>query len=143
MRKMAVSPSRCFKKHLQATHRAGLMNAVSMDTAYVNLLSQRERCEVLGWAREALGKESFVAAAFIESQEGDVVSLYRRQMDAISAHGAIPIIFQTVRLHGQADQKKIAIYQEICAGYPHVLGFELIPDSRLTERFSTRRSFVA
>ena len=37
-----------FQQHLIATHRAGLMNAVNMDTGYVNYLSDAEKREVLG-----------------------------------------------------------------------------------------------
>jgi dihydrodipicolinate synthase/N-acetylneuraminate lyase len=40
-----------FQKHLTATHRSGLMNAVNMDTGYVNFLSHSEKLEVLGWTR--------------------------------------------------------------------------------------------
>jgi len=32
-----------FQQHLVATHRAGLMNAVNMDTGYVNYLSDAEK----------------------------------------------------------------------------------------------------
>src|SRR5689334_25441039 len=64
-----------FQKHLIATHRAGLLNAVNMDTGYVNYLSESEMEQVLGWTREALGKASpFVAGAYIEGQSGDLVS---------------------------------------------------------------------
>src|SRR5215813_8229703 len=63
-----------FQQHLVATERAGLMNAVNMDTGYVNLLSHAEQGEVLVWAREALGtRAAFVAGAYIEGQDGDVV----------------------------------------------------------------------
>src|SRR6202041_2672744 len=63
-----------FQRHLAATHRAGLRNAVNMDTGYVNYLSDAEKLEVLGWTREALGKDvAFVAGAYIEGREGDVV----------------------------------------------------------------------
>ena len=43
-----------FQKHLLATHRAGLENAVNMDTGYVNFLSDAEKMCVLQWTREAL-----------------------------------------------------------------------------------------
>src|SRR5258706_5434257 len=77
-----------FQTHLRATQRAGLMNAVNMDTGYVNFLSEAEKLEVLGWTREALGASAqFVAGAYIEGQDGEIVSLYRKQMDAIVAHG--------------------------------------------------------
>ena len=73
-----------FQKLLVATHRAGLMNAVNMDTGYVNYLSDAEKHDVLRWTREALGKDvPFVAGAYIENQTGDIVALYRQQIDPI------------------------------------------------------------
>src|ERR1700746_17037 len=86
-----------FAKQLTSTHRAGLMNAVNMDTGYVNYLSDTEKHEVLDWARQALGKEiPFVAGAYIEHHPGDeIVTLYRRQMDTILRFDGIPILFQT------------------------------------------------
>ena len=44
-----------FQRHLLATHRTGLINAVNMDTGYVNYLSDAEQHEVLRWTRAALG----------------------------------------------------------------------------------------
>jgi dihydrodipicolinate synthase/N-acetylneuraminate lyase len=117
-----------FEDHLVATHRAGLMNAVNMDTGYVNYLSEAEKGGVLRWTREALGRNvPFVAGAYIEGQAGDIVDLYRKQMDAIVTHGGIPILFQTSRLHGKSSAEKAAAYQGICRGYTHVLAFELGP----------------
>src|SRR5215470_17620872 len=115
-----------FQHHLLATHKAGLMNAVNMDTGYVNYLSDAERAAVLSWTYEALGKDvAFVAGAYIEGQDGDVVKLYRREMDRIAARGGIPILFQTQRLHGKSAQEKAAVYQAVCKGYDRVLAFEL------------------
>jgi dihydrodipicolinate synthase/N-acetylneuraminate lyase len=115
-----------FQKHVLATQRAGLLNAVNMDTGYVNLLTDSERSDVLDWTRQALGKNvSFVAGAYIENQTGDVVALYRRQMDAIVSAEAMPILFQTARLHGKSAKEKAEIYQAVCKGYPNVLAFEL------------------
>src|SRR4029077_4896378 len=114
------------QNHLFATHRAGLMNAVNMDTGYVNYLSETEKLDVLRWTRESLGKDvQFVAGTYIEGQTGDVVDLYRKQMDTIVAHGGIPILFQTNRLHEKPSAEKAAAYQAICRGYSHVLPFEL------------------
>src|SRR6266496_745196 len=85
-----------FQKHLRATQQAGLMNAVNMDTGYVNLLGETEKCTVLTSTREALGENvPFVAGAFVEGQEGDLVHLYRKQLDLIASFGAIPILFQS------------------------------------------------
>jgi len=117
-----------FQNHLRATHRAGLMNAVNMDTGYVNYLNASEKLDVLRWTREALDKDvQFVGGAYIEGQAGDIVELYRKQMDAIVAHGGIPIVFQTSRLHGKSSAEKASTYAAMCRGYPHVLAFELGP----------------
>jgi dihydrodipicolinate synthase/N-acetylneuraminate lyase len=121
--KVAVA---AFQQHLLATHRAGLTNAVNMDTGYVNLLTEPEKLSVLQWTREALGKDvPFVAGAYIETQTGPVADLYRRQMDAIVRFGGTPILFQTSQLHGKSASEKAAVYQETCRGHAGVLAFEL------------------
>jgi dihydrodipicolinate synthase/N-acetylneuraminate lyase len=115
-----------FQRHLVATHRAGLMNAVNMDTGYVNYLSDAEQREVLRWTRAALGDGvPFVAGAYIESRDGETVALYRGRMDLIVKFGAVPILFQTARLHGKPDHEKVAAYRAACRGYDSVLAFEL------------------
>jgi 4-hydroxy-tetrahydrodipicolinate synthase len=115
-----------FQQHLAATQRSGLMNAVNMDTGYVNYLSDAEKREVLSWTREALREGvPFVAGAYIEGQDGDVLSLYRRQMESIAEFGGIPILFQTARLYGKSPREKAAIYRAVCRGFPAVLAFEL------------------
>jgi len=118
-----------FAKHLTSTHRAGLMNAVNMDTGYVNYLSDTEKQEVLDWTRQALGKGiPFVAGAYIEHHAGDdIVALYRRQIDTIVRFEGIPILFQTARLHGKSPARIADAYRAICRDYPHVLAFELGP----------------
>jgi 4-hydroxy-tetrahydrodipicolinate synthase len=115
-----------FQRHLAATHSVGLMNAVNMDTGYVNYLSETQKKNVLVWTREALGKTvPFVAGAYIENLEGDVVTLYRRQMDSIAAVGGIPILFQTARLKRKPGRELAATYETVCRGYRNVLAFEL------------------
>ena len=133
-----------FQRHLQATQRAGLMNAVNMDTGYVNYLSEEEKLDVLRWSREALGPGvPFVAGAYIENLNGDIVSLYRSQMDAIVKHGGTPILFQTARLHGASAPKKADVYREICRGYDRVLAFELgamfAPNGEIFDEETVRR----
>lgn len=133
-----------FQRHLVATQRAGLMNAVNMDTGYVNYLSDAEKRDVLRWTREALGADvPFVAGAYIEGQDGDVVALYRAHMEAIAESGGIPIVFQTARLHGKSPQEKAAAYQAICKGFPHVLAFELgkmfAPNGEIFDEDTVRR----
>ena len=133
-----------FQQHLIATHQAGLMNAVNMDTGYVNYLSDPEKRDVLRWTVEALGKDvPFVAGAYIENQTGDIVALYRQQIDSIVQAGGIPIMFQTARLHGLSSKEKAAVYQAACQGYPHVLAFELgtmfAPNGEIFDEDTVRR----
>jgi 4-hydroxy-tetrahydrodipicolinate synthase len=116
-----------FQNRLLATQAAGLRNAVNMDTGYVNYLTPEERLSILSWSREALGPDSFIAGAYIEGLDGDVVSLYRQQMDQIVTHGGTPIIFQTARLRGMKSHEKVAVYRAICRGFQEVLAFELAP----------------
>jgi dihydrodipicolinate synthase/N-acetylneuraminate lyase len=116
-----------FSQQLISTHRAGLMNAVNMDTGYVNYLNDTEKQEVLSWTREALGKGTpFVAGAYIEHLAGDdIVSLYRQQIDTIVRFGGIPILFQSARLHGKSPAEIAEAYRDICRDYSQVLAFEL------------------
>ena len=132
-----------FQKHLAQTHSAGLMNAVNMDTGYVSLLTTAEKQDVLGWTRQALGEGTpFVAGAFIERESGDVVDLYRKEIDAIVALGGIPILFQTARLHGKPAAEKAKIYREICCDCPHVLAFELSPRFALNGEIFDEETFL-
>jgi len=133
-----------FQRHLQATQLSGLMNAVNMDTGYVNYLSESEKKDVLQWTREALGRDvPFVAGAYIEGQTGEIVALYRKQVDEIAAFGGIPILFQTSRLHGKTAKEKAAIYQGACQGFPQVLAFELgqmfAPNGEIFDEQTLRR----
>jgi 4-hydroxy-tetrahydrodipicolinate synthase len=116
-----------FAKQVTSTHRAGLTNAVNMDTGYVNYLSDSEKEDVLDWTRQALGNGiPFVAGAYIEQSAGDdIVALYRREIDTILRFGAIPILFQTARLHGKSPAEIAEIYRLSCRDHPHVLAFEL------------------
>jgi len=115
-----------FQRHLVATHGAGLMNAVNMDTGYINYLSESEKKDVLRWTREALGNDvPFVAGAYVEGLEGETVALYRQQIDAIAIVGGTPVLFQTTRLKGKPGAELAAAYQAICRGYESVIAFEL------------------
>src|SRR2546429_9918679 len=115
-----------FQKHLQATHRAGLMNAVNMDTGYVNYLDEAEKKGVLRWTREALGKEvPFVGGAYIEGQDGHIAALYRKEMESIVGAGGVPILFQTSQPPGKPAEGKKGPYQDAGRGISHVLRFRL------------------
>lgn len=115
-----------FSRHLLRTQQAGLMNAVNMDTGYANYLADSEKRQVLQWTRDALGARApFVAGAYIEGREGEIVALYRRSIDEIVSFGGTPILFQTSRAHGVPWQEKVRLYQQICKRYERVIAFEL------------------
>lgn len=110
---------------LEETFAAGLVPAVNMDTGYANLLADDEKAFVLGLARETAKGRPFVAGAFVEGREGDVVELYRREMDQIVEHGGTPILFQTSRTHALDPAGKADVYRRAAVGYGTVYAFEL------------------
>lgn len=115
-----------FQQHLVATHAAGLTNAVNMDTGYVNYLTDEQIGQVLHWTRDALGNGvPFIAGAYVERRDGQLISLYRNAIDQIIAAGGIPILFQTARAHGLPRDDKVRLYQSVCKGYDHLIAFEL------------------
>ncbi len=115
-----------FQEAVARTTDAGLGCAVNMDTGYANYLEPSERRLILELTRETIkGRRDFVSGAFVEGLEGDLVSLYRSQMDEIVAHGGTPILFQTTRFHLWEPAKIIDLYATVCEGYDSVFGFEL------------------
>jgi dihydrodipicolinate synthase/N-acetylneuraminate lyase len=117
---------RAFQAAVARTTDAGLGCAVNMDTGYANYLTAAERTEILGLTKEVIaGRRDFVAGVFVEGVEGDLVDLYRRQMDEIVSYGGTPILFQTTRFHDWAPDKIVELYATVCEGHESVFGFEL------------------
>lgn len=115
-----------FQAAVSRTTDAGLGCAVNMDTGYANYLEASERLLILKLTNETIaGRRDFVAGAFVEGLEGDLVDLYRTQMDEIVAHGGTPILFQTTRFHSWKPSEIIDLYTSVCQGYESVIGFEL------------------
>lgn len=110
---------------LQETYEAGLTPAVNMDTGYVNLLDDGEKATILRLAKEVAAGRPFVAGAYIEGTEGDVVRLYRCEMERIVKHGGTPILFQTSRTHTLNSPEKAAVYAQSVRGFGKVYAFEL------------------
>lgn len=110
---------------LLETVKAGLTPAVNMDTGYVNLLTDSEKERVLKLAQSALGNTLFVAGAYIEGQDGDVMDLYRREIIRIAEHGGTPILFQTSRLHDKPTSEVVNTYARAVQDVPTAYGFEL------------------
>jgi dihydrodipicolinate synthase/N-acetylneuraminate lyase len=117
---------RAFREAVARTGEAGLGCAVNMDTGYANYLEPAERRAVLEWTRATLGEGTvFAAGAFVEGKEGELIDLYRREMDEIATFGGTPIIFQTTRFHDWEPQQIVDLYAAICEPYEAVIGFEL------------------
>jgi len=115
-----------FQQAVNRTTEAGLGCAVNMDTGYANYLKPEERTQILKLTQGIIaGKRDFVAGAFVEGLEGDLVQLYRSQMDEIVAHGGTPILFQTIRFHSWSPSQIVDLYASVCDGYESVFGFEL------------------
>lgn len=115
-----------FREAVARTEAAGLGCAVNMDTGYANYIAAEERTAVLRWTRETLGEgKMFAAGAFVEGREGELVDLYRREMDEIASFGGTPVIFQTTRFHDWESQEIVDLYAAICEPYEAVIGFEL------------------
>jgi dihydrodipicolinate synthase/N-acetylneuraminate lyase len=115
-----------FQSAVERTTAAGLGCAVNMDTGYANYLSPAERTLILELTRETIaGRRDFISGAFVEGLEGDLVTLYRTQMDEIVAHGGTPILFQTTRFHSWKPSEIVDLYTKVCEGFDSVIGFEL------------------
>jgi len=115
-----------FQQAVARTTAAGLGCAVNMDTGYANYLTEAERTAVLGWTRDVIqGRRDFVAGVFVEGLEGDLVQLYRKQMEQIVSFGGTPILFQTTRFHDWSPQQIVDLYAAVCEGFDSVFGFEL------------------
>jgi 4-hydroxy-tetrahydrodipicolinate synthase len=115
-----------FRAAVARTTAAGLGCAVNMDTGYANYLTDAERTQVLRWTQEEIaGKRDFIAGAFVEGREGDLVALYRKEMDEIVSFGGNPILFQCTRFHSWSPAEIIDLFTQVCDGYESVFGFEL------------------
>jgi 4-hydroxy-tetrahydrodipicolinate synthase len=114
-----------FAERLKATHTAGLTSAVNMDTGYANYLDDVDKERILRLTRATLGNAPFVAGAYIEGKDGDIVDLYRREIAKIREFGGTPILFQTARMHDRTPAEKAGIYRAACEGLDSALAFEL------------------
>ena len=64
--------------------------------------------------------------AFLSRLNSDPIDVVVSDSTVVGC-GAVPILFQTARLHGKSSQEKVATYAAICKEYPQVLAFELSP----------------
>jgi dihydrodipicolinate synthase/N-acetylneuraminate lyase len=118
-----------FAAHAARTADASLTPAVNMDTGYVNLLDEPTRREVLEQTRRALAGRPFLAGAFVADRPGDPFGrdTYLREVEAITARGGTPVLFQSYGLTGQAGDDVVASYAEIGRHCDRFVAFELGP----------------
>jgi dihydrodipicolinate synthase/N-acetylneuraminate lyase len=115
------------RRHILRTAEAGIMPAVNMDTGFANLISEATRERVLDETRAVMGGDSFVAGAFVGDAPGARFNrdAYARQIEAITARGGTPIIFQSFGLTGQTNEGIVASYGAIAQYCDNFIGFEL------------------
>ena len=115
--------------HCVRTAEAGLTPAVNMDTGYGHLLTPEERRAVLGAVRSALGGRPFVAGAWVTDTPGAPLQLdaYRRAVEEIQDHGAIPVIFQSYGLTSLPEDQLLEAYRQLARVCDQYLAFELGP----------------
>src|SRR2546422_6971855 len=94
-----------------------------MDTVYVTLLTPAQRADVLAIAMSF--SSPFVAGAYVEGGEGDLVARYRREIEAIETAGGTAIVFQCSELTAKSPNDIIATYRAIATGSKRLLAFEL------------------
>ncbi|MCF7963249.1 MAG: dihydrodipicolinate synthase family protein [Pirellula sp.] len=114
-----------YQRGLERTWRCGLTPAVNMDTGYANLLSPTQRQEVLTVVEQAAAGRRFVAGAFVEDLDGDVVRNYSDQCVLIQDAGGVPILFQSTKLTQLPREKLVAAYRTVARNCDQVIGFEL------------------
>ena len=114
-----------FEGGLQRTWAAGLTPAVNMDTGYANLLTVEQRREMLKLTQRSAQGKSFVAGAFVEGREGDLLRLYQETIGEITAAGGTPILFQCTGLKKLPRKELARFYQSAVAGCGKAIGFEL------------------
>ncbi len=120
-----------FAAHVARTAGVGITPAVNMDTGYVNLIDDTIRREALRIAREVLGRRGeLVAGAFVADAPGAAFDerAYGRQLDMITAVGAVPVIFPSYGLNAGADADVVSRLRLLAGRVERFIGFELTPE---------------
>lgn len=117
-----------FRGLLRRTVDAGLVPAVNMDTGYVQLLDEATRRQVLDTAKSVAG-EGFVAGAHVADAPGDRFrrDAYAAAMEAIEAHGGIPVVFPSNGLTALDGSDWADAHAELSRTSDRFIAFELGP----------------
>ncbi|MFM8494225.1 MAG: dihydrodipicolinate synthase family protein [Planctomycetia bacterium] len=130
---LPFTPDRCidwdaFAAHVARTAAAGITPAVNMDTGYVQLIDDATRLQALTIARDTLGpvKEMVAGACVVDAPGAAFDELgYARQLEMITAAGAIPVIFPSYGLTTGGDADFVARVARLGARVERFIGFEL------------------
>ena len=110
---------------LERTWKSGLTPAINMDTGYANLLRPEQRTEIMLLVAQRAAGRPFVAGAFVEDLQGDVVRNYIDLCVAIQESGGTPILFQSTKLTQLPNDKLVDAYRKVAKECDEMLGFEL------------------
>jgi dihydrodipicolinate synthase/N-acetylneuraminate lyase len=112
---------------LEKALAAGLVPAVNMDTGYANLIDDATRQRVLELTRELAAGRMFVAGAYVGDGPGAAFSAdaYARQIEEITRHEGVPVIFQSFGLTALPDDELIAAYARMGQQTDRFIAFEL------------------
>jgi 4-hydroxy-tetrahydrodipicolinate synthase len=67
----------------------------------------------------------FIAGAYIENLDGEMVALYHQEIELIQSFGAIPILFQTERMKHLKGSVNVEFFRKILAPCEKAVAFEL------------------
>jgi dihydrodipicolinate synthase/N-acetylneuraminate lyase len=112
--------------HVARTLEAGLTPAVNMDTGYVQLLDDDDRCRVLDLAADVTGGR-FVAGAYVADAAGARFDLprYVSACTQVIDRGGTPVVFPSHGLNALDDDGWVAALAEIGSEVNRFIGFEL------------------
>lgn len=115
-----------FVAHVVRTVDAGLVPAINMDTGFGPTIGAERRAELLGRARDAVSGE-VVAGAHVVDSPGDRfdADALHREVDALAAAGATPILFPSHGLAALDDEQIVEEWAAVGERVERFLGFEL------------------
>ncbi len=117
-----------FEELLARTVAAGLKPAVNMDTGFVQLVDPATRAQALEVTLRIVGP-SFLAGAYVADRPGDAFNpdAYTAAMDAIAAHGGVPVVFPSHGLNALDPAAWVDAHKRFAERTDRFIAFELGP----------------
>lgn len=114
-----------YENGLERTWECGLTPAVNMDTGYANLLSPDKRHEILNFVASRAQNREFIAGAYVQDLDGDVIRSYLKESTRIEIAGGLPILFQSTALTLLPPTQRMNAYEKVGREVKEFLAFEL------------------